>query len=176
MLVVLVGPSGSGKTSVAERLGYPRVLTTTTRLPRPGEVDGKDYHFISKAQFEEGIAKGDFLEHATVHGNYYGSSKSSIYSALEASEHATIILDVHGARAIRFQSAIKAQALFLMPPSPWRLHLTRRLMIRGDSPQVIDRRMETAEEEIKQAGEFDHLIISDNIDRMIAEIKQCISK
>ena len=177
MLIVLIGPSGSGKTTLADRLGYPRVLTTTTRKPREGEFHGKDYYFTSKEQFEVGIENGDFLEYAEVHGNYYGSSKVSIYKALESSESgkATIILDVNGARSLKIRSDLQSITFFLMPPSPWRLHLTRRLMIRGDSNQVIDRRMETAEEEIKCAGEFDHLIVTENLDQAVSEIEGILS-
>ena len=107
MLIVVSGPAGSGKTTLCSRLtaAYPqairRVITCTTRAPRPGEVDGVDYHFLARAEFEKQIAAGVFLEHATVYGNSYGTLKSEVLSKLRAGHDALLAVDVQGAASIR---------------------------------------------------------------------------
>ena len=146
MLLVVSGPSGSGKTTLCRRLadsGEVRYsISCTTRQPRPGEMSGLDYHFLSRADFESRLAAGDFLEHAEVHGNFYGSLKSEVLAHLEEGVDVVMDIDVQGAAQIRdcADPLIRRAMvdLFVMPPNEEELR--RRLSGRNtDSEEVIGR-------------------------------------
>lgn len=167
MLLVVSGPSGSGKTTLCRRLadaGEARYsISCTTRAPRPGEQNGHDYHFMERADFEARLATGDFLEHALVHGNFYGSLKSEVISHLDAGIDVVMDIDVQGAEQIRAcTDPLIRRAfvdLFVMPPDE--KELRARLSGRGtDSAETIDLRMVNALEEMNHWREYTHLLIS----------------
>ena len=162
-LIVVAAPSGAGKTSLvnvvlAEDPGLALSISHTTRSPRPGEQDGRDYHFIDLAGFEAMLGRGEFLESAEVHGNRYGTSRKWIEQTLERGSDVVLEIDWQGARQMR-RLYPQAITIFILPPSIDELE--RRLRSRGqDSDAVIRRRVENAVEEILHAGEFDYVIIN----------------
>ncbi len=167
MLLVVSGPSGSGKTTLCRRLadsGDVRYsISCTTRPPRPGESDGRDYHFMSRENFGSRLAAGDFLEHAEVHGNFYGSLKSEVISHLDAGVDVVMDIDVQGAEQIRnCADPLIRKAfvdLFVMPPGEEELHT--RLSGRGtDSEAVISQRMASALDEMSHWREYGHVLLS----------------
>ncbi len=167
MLLVVSGPSGSGKTTLCRRLadsGEVRYsISCTTRQPRPGELDGRDYHFLTHAEFERRFAAGDFLEHAEVHGNFYGSLKSEVLSHLAAGVDVVMDIDVQGAEQVRHCPDPEIRRafvdLFVMPPSEQELR--SRLSGRGtDSKNVIDLRMTNALDEMKHWREYTYVLLS----------------
>jgi guanylate kinase len=176
LLVVVSGPSGVGKTSVAERLlaqpGFGRAVTATTRAPRPGERDGVAYRFLDEAAFRAGIARGDFLEHAEVHGKLYGTPRASVDAVLAKGLACLLVIDVQGAATLR-ASSVPALYVFVAPPSD--AELERRLRGRGtDSQEAIARRLATARAELSRRGEYDTVVINDDLDRAVGEISRLV--
>jgi guanylate kinase len=165
-LFILSAPSGAGKTSLAERLlaadrGVVRSVSHTTRAPRAGEVDGRDYHFVSAARFEQMTADGEFLEYATVHGNCYGTSQAWVASRLVEGRDVILVIDVQGAAQVR-RLMPDTVGIFVLPPSlP---ALAERLTRRGDPPDVIAARVDAARGEIAHIAEFDYVIINEDLD------------
>jgi guanylate kinase len=169
-LAVISGPSGAGKTTLCHNLlaadrGLVRAVTCTTRAPRVGERDGVDYHFLTPEAFQRGVASGDFLEHATVHGQSYGTWKWEVLHRLRAGQDVLLLVDVQGAAAIRRAARsdpLLGRALvtvFLTPPTIEELE--RRLRGRNsDSPAVMRRRLAVAQAEMEEAKKFDHLVQS----------------
>lgn len=171
LLIVVSGPAGSGKTTLCSRLteAYPaairRVITCTTRAPRAGEVDGVDYHFLSRADFERQVAAGVFLEHAQVHGNLYGPRSADVGRHLDAGFDALLNVDVQGAATIRAQGAadprLAAALVTVFIRVSDHAELLRRLTGRGTDPaDEIARRVAAAEEEIRHAGAYQHVVES----------------
>jgi len=167
ILLLVSGPSGSGKTTLCRRLtGENEVhysISCTTRAPRPGEIDGKDYHFLTPDEFSRRVAAGDFLEHATVHGNSYGTLKSEVLGYLEQGTDVVMDIDVQGAAQVRHceDPGIRASLvdLFVMPPDETELH--NRLRGRGtDSAETIALRMRNAMEEIEHWPEYTFRLLS----------------
>ncbi len=171
LLIVVSGPAGSGKTTLCSRLteAFPqairRVITCTTRAPRPGEVDGVDYHFLAHESFEQQITKGVFLEHAVVHGNLYGPRSADVAAHLDAGFDALLNVDVQGAATIRAKGEADSRlaaalvTVFIRVSDP--VELRRRLTGRGtDHADEIDRRVATASSELLHAGEYQHVIES----------------
>lgn len=167
ILLVVSGPSGSGKTTLCRQLadaGEVRYsVSCTTRAPRPGEVDGRDYHFLTREDFVRRVAAGDFIEHAEVHGNFYGSLKSEVIRHLEAGVDVVMDIDVQGAAQVRAceDAAIRRSFadLFVMPPGEE--ELLARLSGRGtDSGEVIALRMRNALEEMAHWREYSHVLLS----------------
>ena len=169
LLLVVAGPAGSGKTTLSERLvatepGFERVITATTRPMRPGETNGVHYHFLTEAQFDESLARGEFIEWARVHGRFrYGTLRRAVLDRLAAGVNLVINIDVQGVRSFRAAAKVDPllrQALvtvFVMPESLDQL----RERLRGrrqDSDAEIERRMQTAESEMREAVNFDHVI------------------
>lgn len=176
-LFVLSSPSGGGKgTIIRQVLDVVRNLSYsvsyTTRAPRLGEVDGREYFFVNRDIFEEMVAAGEFLEWACVHGNLYGTAKNQILA--ETSTGADIILevDVQGAASVR-QLLMDSVSIFILPPS---LEVLRqRLLARGtDSPEELAVRLRNAPEELKQYSAFDYVIINDEIDRAAGQLASII--
>ena len=167
MLLVVSGPSGSGKTTLCRRLadaGEARYsISCTTRNPRPGEQNGLDYHFLDRADFESQLAAGNLLEHAEVHGNFYGSLKSEVIGHLSAGVDVVMDIDVQGAAQIRNCAEPLIQLafvdLFVMPPDE--KELRARLSGRGtDSAETIALRMVNALDEMSHWHEYTYLLVS----------------
>ncbi|GKW49566.1 guanylate kinase [Halomonas sp. NCCP-2165] len=164
-LFIVSAPSGAGKTSLVrallERLdGIEVSVSHTTRSKRPGEVDGVNYHFVDVPAFEAMIERGDFVEHARVFDNYYGTSRPAVQARLAAGQDVILEIDWQGARQVREQFP-EAQSVFILPPS--RAALEERLTGRGtDDAEVIARRMRDAISEMSHYDEYDHVIINDD--------------
>jgi len=176
-LFVVVAPSGAGKTSLVNRLleaerGIRLSVSHTTRAPRAGEVDGREYHFVARAAFEAMIAAGDFLEHADVYGNYYGTSRRWIEQELAGEHDVLLEIDWQGARQVR-KLFPRMVGIFILPPSL--AELRRRLTDRGkDSPEVIERRMASAREEISHVLEFEYIIVNEQFDVALADLQAVV--
>ena len=167
-ILVLSGPSGAGKSTIinaasAEIGEYYFSISTTTRAPRAGEVDGRDYFFVTKESFEEDIKAGNFLEYAQVHGNYYGTSLKPVKEALDAGKLVIFDIDVQGHRLVRAKMNDITTSAFITPPTLQALET--RLRARGtDDESVIVKRIENAKGEIMALGEYDFTIINDNVE------------
>jgi len=168
-LTVLAGPTAVGKGTVSAdiRARYPQVwlsVSATTRSPRPGEIDGVHYHFLSVDEFERMAARGDLLEWAVVHGrNRYGTPRKPVEERLAAGEPALLEIDLQGARQVR-ASMPDARFVFLAPPSFD--ELVRRLVGRGtEDAEERERRLQTARTELAAESEFDHVIVNDDVHR-----------
>jgi guanylate kinase len=170
---IVCAPSGAGKTSlVAELLRRDRnvrlSVSHTTRAPRPGEQEGRDYHFVSRQAFESMIERGEFLESAEVHGNLYGTSQAWIDQQRARDADIVLEIDWQGARQVR-KLIPEAIGIFILPPSPDTLR--RRLVERGqDSNDVIERRVRAAQGEIAHLAEFDYVIINSNFDDAVEDL------
>jgi guanylate kinase len=170
---IICAPSGAGKTSlVAELLRRDRSVrlsvSHTTRAPRPGEQDGRDYHFVSRAAFIAMIERGEFLESAEVHGNLYGTSQGWIDEQRTRDVDIVLEIDWQGAQQVRKLIA-DAIGIFILPPSPDTLR--RRLIDRGqDNDAVIERRLQAARGEMEHLPEFDYVIINRNFDDAVDDL------
>lgn len=172
-LFIVSAPSGAGKTSLVSALlksGQPIALSIsyTTRPPRPGEQNGKDYHFVSREMFLEMAKEGDFLESAEVYGNFYGTSQPWIEQQLAAGRDVLLEIDWQGAAQVR-RLMPHAISIFILPPSL--AALETRLKGRGqDSAEVIARRLHAAQEDISHVVEFDYAIINDSLDEALQQL------
>ncbi|HEX6736529.1 MAG TPA: guanylate kinase, partial [Azonexus sp.] len=170
-------PSGAGKTTLVRLLleREPEVqlsISYTTRDPRPGEADGREYHFVDAATFRAMIERHDFLEWAEVHGNFYGTSQRWIAERLEAGRDVLLEIDWQGAQQVRAQFP-QAIGVFILPPSMD--ELTRRLTGRGtDSSEVIARRLAAAQAEMRHVGEFDYVIINDQLEQALDDLRAVV--
>ncbi len=177
-LYIFSAPSGAGKSSLAKALvdassDIVVSVSHTTRDPRPGEIDGMHYHFIDKAGFEAKVAAGDFLEYAQVFDHYYGTARSGVESLLNAGKNVILDIDWQGARAIRTQME-DSISIFILPPS--RQELEKRLQGRGQDPEAtIARRMRDAVAEMSHYDEFDHVVINDDFDAALDDLRAIIS-
>jgi len=168
VVLVLSGPSGAGKSSlinkIADDIGdYYFSISTTTRAPREGEEDGVHYHFVSKEEFEEDIKADHFLEHAIVHGNYYGTSLKPVKKALQSGKLVIFDIDVQGNTAIKNRLGDITTSVFITPPSL--SELKHRLQNRlTDTQEVIEKRLKMAKLEIQRMAEYDFLIVNDTLD------------
>jgi len=171
---VITGPSGVGKGTLISRL-LERVpdlelsISATTREPREGEMDGRDYHFLSREEFDRRIESEDFLEFATYSGNRYGTLRSEVRRRLDAGRSVLLEIEVQGARQVRAAMRESVQ-VFIAPPDP--AVLRERLVSRGtDSAEAIDLRLEVAEQELAAQDEFPHLVVNDDLDRAAGELE-----
>lgn len=172
-LFIVSAPSGAGKTTLVKLLMqhdtavHPSV-SFTTRPPRPGEVNGREYHFIDQARFTAMCEAGDFVEWAEVHGNFYGTSRHWLQERIAAGDEVLLEIDWQGARQVRaaFPDAI---TLFVLPPSM--NELERRLRGRGtDAEEVVARRLAAAMDEMRHVSEFDFVIINDELNVALADL------
>ncbi|ODU36549.1 MAG: guanylate kinase [Thiobacillus sp. SCN 63-374] len=173
VLYIVSAPSGAGKTSLVKALlkTDPAIrlsVSYTTRSPRPGETDGRDYHFVNRERFEIMLAAGEFLEHAEVYGNYYGTSKGSISRDLNAGHDVLLEIDWQGAEQVR-QHFPQSASIFILPPSFNALRT--RLAGRGqDSDEVIERRLAAAAHDVAHAEAFDYIIVNDDFDHALQDL------
>ena len=169
----ITGPSGVGKGTLIRGLleEVPELelsVSATTRDPRPGERDGIDYHFMTPRDFEAHVAAGDFLEHADYSGNRYGTLRSEVVKRLDAGRPVVLEIEVQGARQVR-SAMPEAVAVFIAPPS--REALRARLIGRGtDTPEQVETRMQSAEQELAAQPEFAHVIVNDRLEQATAEL------
>jgi guanylate kinase len=176
-LFVVVAPSGAGKTSLVNAMlkddsGIQLSVSWTTRPPRSGESTGRDYHFVSRKEFEEMLQHDEFLEHAEVFGNLYGTSKSWITEARNSGRDVLLEIDWQGAQQVRriFADTI---SIFILPPSMEILE--QRLRARGkDSDEVIATRLAGAREEMRHVGEAEYIIVNDNFESALADLKAVV--
>jgi guanylate kinase len=174
---VITGPSGVGKGTLIRGLlsRVPELelsVSATTRRPRPGEVDGLDYHFLTPEQFEQHVEGGDFVEHATYSGNRYGTLRSELERRLNRGAPVVLEIEVQGARQVR-QAMPSAIAVFIAPPS--RDALRTRLVGRGtDTADQVQERMRTAERELEAQSEFAHVVVNDRLEDATAELEQIV--
>jgi len=168
LLLVLSSPSGAGKTTLARRLlaadpSLRMSVSVTTRPPRPGEVDGRDYRFIDPAEFARLQAAGELLEWAEVHGNLYATPKAAVLDALQAGLDVLFDIDWQGAKQIRERMGAEVVSIFILPPDGGTLE--RRLRERAqDSEDVMQRRMAAAATEIGHWGEYDYVIVNADLE------------
>ncbi|ABE48319.1 MULTISPECIES: guanylate kinase [Methylobacillus] len=176
-LFIITAPSGAGKTSLVRALldGDEHIklsVSHTTRKPRPGEEDGVHYHFVEEARFVELLNHGDFLESAQVHGAYYGTSQSTVNSALAEGYDLILEIDWQGAQQVRSLYA-DAISIFILPPSMEALE--QRLNNRAqDSAEVIARRLAAAREEMRHVTEFDYVTINDRFEHALEDLRAII--
>ena len=174
---VITGPSGVGKGTLIREL-LQRVpdlelsVSATTRAPREGEVDGRDYHFLTPEEFEQRVEEKDFLEFATYSGNRYGTLRSEVERCLDAGRSVVLEIEVQGAQQVRAAKPDSVQ-IFISPPDP--AVLRQRLIGRGtDSTEAIDERLKVAEQELAAQDDFDHQIVNQDISRASEELIEVV--
>jgi len=184
MILILSGPSGSGKSSIYKAAiggigGIEFSVSCTTRQPRPGEVDGRDYYFITREKFDALVAENAFAEHAEVHGNCYGTLKSELLGRVRRGIDVLLDIDVQGAAQLRALCSDSSEFcdacefIFIMPPSFEELE--RRLRARGtETEESILRRLANAKGEMEHAHEYDHIIVNDDLARAAKEFTDLI--
>jgi len=174
---IISAPSGSGKSTLVHRLlksvpGLTFSISYTTRPPRPGEVDGVDYVFISRQEFEARLAKAEFLEFAEVFGNYYGTNRAAFEQAIGQGRDLVLDIDVQGARQLKV-AIPEAISIFVLPPS--REVLEQRLRARSqDSEEVIQRRLRGAADEVRNYTQYDYVLINREIEESTARLSSIV--
>ncbi len=177
MLLVISGPSGTGKGTLIKRLmeeddSLVFSVSATTRDPRPGEIDGVHYHFVTNAQYDELVAQNAFVEHAKVHGNRYGTLRSEVYGRLEKGENVVLDIDVQGALNVIATEKEKV-SIFVLPPSM--KELRERLTGRGtETPEAVERRLHNAIWELSQRDKYQYLVINDDLDTCVRDLQAII--
>ena len=178
-LFVVSAPSGAGKTSLVKALmeREPRIrfsVSYTTRKPRQNEIPGRDYHFVSMERFAEMVAQNEFLEHAQVFDNHYGTGVRAVQEALTNGEQLLLEIDWQGARQVRARLP-EARAIFILPPS--RAALEQRLKARStDTPAVIERRLKDAAQDLTHWSEFDYVVINDRFEQALEDLQAIVEE
>ncbi len=178
-ILIISSPSGAGKTSLSRQLlkedsRLCLSVSATTRKIRPGEIDGKDYHFINMEQYESMLANNEFLEHAKVFDNYYGSPKKAVMDKLKEGKDILFDVDWQGAQTLKEKLGPLVVSIFILPPSL--SELKRRLKNRAQDPdEVINLRMERAKAEISKYGLYDYVLINKDFDKTLARISSIIA-
>jgi guanylate kinase len=177
-VVVLIGPSGVGKTSIRESLMIDKRIfysvSATTRPPRAGEMDGKDYHFLSETEFKQKLSAGELLEYTKIYGHYYGTLRKPIDDAIAAGKIPLLDLDHRGAQALK-EKGYQGAYIFILPPA--KEDLKKRLQDRKtDDPETVRQRLAAAEREIELAQSYQYRVVNDNLQRAVREIWQIIEK
>ena len=179
LMLVLSSPSGAGKTTISRRLLYTEAnlslsISATTRPPRPGEEEGKDYFFVSDARFAEMVENGELLEHARVFGNRYGTPKTPVEQALESGRDVLFDIDWQGTQQLRESAREDLVSVFILPPST--VELERRLHARAqDSDEVVRGRMAKAADEMSHWAEYDYIIINDNLESSVRQVEAILT-
>ena len=178
MMFVLSSPSGAGKTTLSRMLteaipGLRMSVSTTTRAKRPGEVEGRDYHFVDKTRFEEMVKRGELLEWATVFDNRYGTPRAPVEAALSAGQDVLFDIDWQGTQQLREKARADVVSVFILPPSA--ADLEKRLHSRAqDSADVIRRRMSRASHEMSHWAEYDYIVINHDVEAAFAEVQSIL--
>lgn len=178
-MIVICAPSGTGKSTLLSRLmtEHPELrwsVSCTTRPMRTGEVNGKDYHFITVPEFEKQIAENEFIEWAKVHSNYYGTSKKFVDEGLKRGDKLLFDLDVQGVDSMKKMYGKDAHVIFIEPPSVEELE--KRLITRGTDPlHVIQERVNNARRELKRKNDFDHLVLNDDIEKAYKKLNEIVT-
>lgn len=179
LMIVLSSPSGAGKTTLTRKLlaeneNMTMSVSATTRAPRGGEEEGKDYYFLSKTQFSDMVAEDDFLEHAKVFDNFYGTPRQPVEAALESGRDVIFDIDWQGAQQLAEAAANDLVKIFILPPNMQELE--SRLRSRAqDSDTVIAKRMSKAETEISHWPEYDYVIVNENIETAMDELRAIVA-
>ena len=179
LMLVLSSPSGAGKTSIARQLlaeddNLTLSVSATTRLARPNEVDGRDYHFVDQARFDEMVAADAFLEYATVFGNSYGTPKADVMAVLAAGGDVLFDIDWQGTQQVANAARDDLVSVFILPPS--RTALQSRLEGRGqDSAGVVAARMAKASDEISHYPEYEYIVVNDDLDRSVRSVRAILA-
>jgi guanylate kinase len=174
---IISAPSGSGKSTLVRKLrekvsGLEFSISYTTRKPRGAEEDGREYYFVTREEFEAMIAKGEFLEHANVFGNYYGTARRFLRKAEQDGNDLLLDIDVQGAEQIR-EKIPDAVSIFILPPN--RGELEQRLRNRSqDAESVIQRRLDAATREIENYGKYDYILVNDRLDDSVAGLEAIV--
>lgn len=174
---VLSGPTGTGKTTLIQEIHkeHPEIVQSisyTTRMPRTGEIPGKDYHFVSLHDFNNMIENGDFLEHVTLYGHHYGTSKKWVEDTLKQGKHVILVIDTQGGLQLKAKG-YKATYVFLKPPS--NEELIRRLESRqSETSSTLDERLKQVERELTEGKQYDYTIINDRLDVALEVFKSII--
>ena len=178
LMFVLSSPSGAGKTTLSRRLleteeGVAMSVSVTTRPPRPGEVDGKDYHFIDVPTYDAMVQNGELLEHATVFDNKYGTPRKQVIEAIESGRDVLFDIDWQGTRQLAQTCREEMVSIFLLPPTL--NELERRLRARAqDSEEVVQKRMARAVDEISHWEEYDYVVVNEDLDKAMAHIQRIL--
>ena len=172
-LFVVSGPSGAGKGTICNKLREETdveiSISMTTRKPRQGEVDGKSYYFVTKEEFEKEIARGGFLEHAEVYGNYYGTPKEKVIEKLSSGKDVLLEIDIQGALSVK-KNYPKGVFIFILPPSM--SELRKRITGRGtEKPECIDMRLSQTLKEISYIDKYDYCVVNGELDEAVARVK-----
>ena len=179
LLLVMSSPSGAGKTTLSRRLlaadlNITMSVSVTTRNPRPGEINGKDYHFISHEEFGRLRDRNDLLEYAEVFGNFYGTPKRPVVEALQAGRDVLFDIDWQGTQQLKQEAREDVVSIFILPPS--RLELERRLRSRAqDTAEVVAGRMAKANDEISHWAEYDYVIVNDDLPEALTKVRAVLS-
>jgi guanylate kinase len=178
LMLVLSSPSGAGKTTLSRRLlaSDPEIVmsvSATTRAPRPNEIEGQDYFFVTPEKFAAMVAAGEFLEHAMVFGNRYGTPRAPVISALEMGRDVLFDIDWQGTQQLKQQARDDLASVFVVPPS--KSELERRLRIRAqDSEDVVRQRMAKASDELSHWAEYDYLLMNDDIQHALGQLEEIL--
>ena len=175
-VLLISGPSGCGKSTICKQLleddQVVFSVSATTRTPRPGEVDGQHYHFLSVDEFKARIEAGDFVEHAEVHGNMYGTLRAPMREAIAAGKTYLVEIDVQGALQLK---ALQVDGIYVFVAPPSFEVLRQRLSGRGtETPEVLERRLKKAEDEYRERVKYDHIVVNDDLDRAVTEIRKIV--
>lgn len=179
LMLVLSSPSGAGKTTISRRLlaedsELAMSVSVTTRQPRPGEVDGKDYHFIDRARFDRLVAEDGLLEYAVVFENCYGTPRALVEQSLRVGRDVLFDIDWQGTQQVAERARTDLVSIFILPPSAEELE--RRLHTRAqDSDEVIAKRMAKASDEISHYAEYDYVVVNYDVDESVAQVKAILT-
>jgi guanylate kinase len=177
ILIVLSGPSGAGKGTICKALlsrgDYWLSVSATTRNPRVGEIEGKNYYFIDKDEFVNRVESGDFLEHAEVYGNYYGTPKSKVLSALDSGKNVILEIDIQGALKVK-ESYPGGVFIFILPPSME--ELKQRIINRGsETKESLMTRFKSAYQEINYVSKYNYAVVNDTVEEAVKKIESIIT-
>ena len=180
LMLVLSSPSGAGKTTLSKKIqqsdnSFEISVSHTTRKPRPNEVDGLDYHFVSKKNFELLLKQNAFYEHAEIFGNYYGTSKSSINKITQKNNNVLFDIDWQGSQQLSKFKQLNLVKVFILPPN--KEELEKRLIARNqDDKDAIKRRMLAYSKDVVHQKDYDYVLVNDNVDDCFNKLKKIISK